>query len=204
MNGLAPADRRLARRGFTLVEMLVVIAVAAILAMIAVPSFQQSILMNRADTASNQFAAVLSMARSEAVKQGGTGVSVCLYSGTLPCAPAAVGGVYNWSVGWSVCCAPGSAAAGTPVSVQTGAALTAPMSNWGTTQTISFDSMGRLPVNSATLTFMFCPDGVDATKAYLVTVAPSGRVRVVTPVNGQPPVNDNGTSQTSCTAPSSL
>jgi len=186
--------------GFTLVELLVVVSIAAVLALIAVPSLQNAILANRGDTASNQFAAVLSMARSEAVKQGAT-VWVCTSAAGLPCPPSS-GVITNWTGGWSVCCTPGSVAAGTLLAVQTGAALSAPMTNYGSTSTISFDSLGRLPVGSTGQSFLFCPDGVDPTKSFLVTIQPSGRVRVVSPVNGQAPVNDAGVAVSACNAPS--
>jgi len=187
-------------RGFTLVEFLVVVSVAAILAAIAIPSLQNAILLNRGDTASNQFAAVLSMARSEAVKQGAT-VWVCVAGSPLPCPPGS-GAVTDWSGGWSVCCAPGSVVSGAFIALQKGVALTAPMSNFGTTSTISFDSLGRLPVGSTAQSFLFCPDGTDPTKGFLVTIQPSGRVRVVSPVNGQAPLNDAGVPEAACNLPS--
>jgi type IV fimbrial biogenesis protein FimT len=185
--------------GFTLVELLVVIVIAAVLAVIAIPSWQNFVLSNRGDTASNQFAAVLSMARSEAVKQGAT-VWVCISAAPLPCVPSSAN-ITNWTGGWNVCCAPGTVAAASYVPVQRGAALTAPMTSYGTTPTISFDSLGRLPVGSTAQSFFFCPDGVDPNKGYLVTVQPSGRVRVVSPQNGQAPLNDAGLPETACNAP---
>jgi len=187
-------------KGFTLVELLLVVLIAAILAMIAVPSFQSTILNNRGDTASNQFAAVLSLARSEAGKQGTT-VWVCATGAALPCPPISAV-ITNWSGGWNACCVPGSAASGTFVPVQSGAALTAPMTNYGTTPSISFDALGRLPIGSTAQSFLFCPDGVDPSKGYLVTIQPSGRVRVVSPVNGQAPLNDAGVPVNACNAPS--
>lgn len=187
-------------KGFTLIELLLAVLIAAILLVIAVPTLQSTILINRGDTASNQFAAVLSMARSEAVKQGTT-VWVCASVAALPCPPTSAV-ISNWSGGWNACCAPGTAASGTFVPVQSGAALAAPMTNYGTTPSISFDALGRLPVGSTAQSFMFCPDGVDPTKGYLVTIQPSGRVRVVSPVNGQAPLNDAGVPVVACNSPS--
>lgn len=56
--------------GFTLIELMVTLAVAAILLTVGVPSFQQLIRSNRLSTNTNEFVATLNLARSEAVKRG--------------------------------------------------------------------------------------------------------------------------------------
>lgn len=61
---------RNAQRGFTLIELMVVVAVLAIVATVAVPSFQQLIENNRLATESNRILSALSFARSEAVRVG--------------------------------------------------------------------------------------------------------------------------------------
>ncbi len=67
--------------GFTLVELMVTIAVLAILASIAVPGFQSIIQNNRATTMANELTTAVNLARSEAVKRG-VEVSVCPTGGT--------------------------------------------------------------------------------------------------------------------------
>lgn len=62
--------------GFTLVEVLVAMAITAILASLAVPGFQHLIQNNRSTAATNDLVAAINVARSEAVKQG-VAVSVC-------------------------------------------------------------------------------------------------------------------------------
>lgn len=54
----APALPSLARRGFTLLELMVVVAVIAILAAIAVPSYERYIRKSRAQTATADLAAL--------------------------------------------------------------------------------------------------------------------------------------------------
>ncbi len=55
--------------GFTLIETMIVLAVAAILVAVATPSFNQFMINNRSQSTQSFLAATLSQARSEALKQ---------------------------------------------------------------------------------------------------------------------------------------
>jgi type IV fimbrial biogenesis protein FimT len=79
--------------GFTLTEMIVTIAVSAILIATAVPSFKSIIKNNRISAQTNELVADLSLARSEAVKRGSP-VTVCISADLATC----TGGT-NWAVG---------------------------------------------------------------------------------------------------------
>ena len=96
--------------GVTLLELMIVIAVAAILAAMAAPSFNELIRDMRMSSASNQLFVDLNQARSEAIKRN-TWVLVCANpGGTNPtdCAAAT-----NWTNGWLICS--GTNATGTAV-----------------------------------------------------------------------------------------
>ncbi len=81
--------------GFTLLELMITIAVLAILAGIAYPSFQATIRSNRMATTSNELIAALSLARSEAVKNT-RGAAMCASVDGTGCDGDA------WSNGWMV------------------------------------------------------------------------------------------------------
>jgi type IV fimbrial biogenesis protein FimT len=201
--------------GFTLVELLVVIAVAAILATLAVPSLRATMQNNQLDTASNLFIAALATARSEAVRAPET--QICVFN--------PLNGS-SWASGWAVVSEtpvnppcpllPGTAGT-TPL--QSPAALPGQMTMFGGAKDgsasangpFSFDPMGRLVTVQGTTTatsliFVFCADGTTlAGKSRAVIVSPSGRASAAhiatTGANVGIPVDDTGTPIGSCTAP---
>lgn len=82
-------------KGFTLVELMTVIAIVAILAAIAFPSFQGSMRSNRVATTSNELLASFALARTEAIRSK-RGAGVCASANGTDCA----GG--GWNDGWIV------------------------------------------------------------------------------------------------------
>lgn len=64
----ARAPRRLAALGFTLVELIVTVAVFAILVAMAAPSFQATMQRNRLATTANELLAAAQASRSEALR----------------------------------------------------------------------------------------------------------------------------------------
>ena len=80
-------------RGFTLIEMMITIAVAVVLLAIVAPSFRQLISNQRIKTASFDLFSALNYARSEAIKRNATG-GVTLQAGAL------TNGA--WATGWRI------------------------------------------------------------------------------------------------------
>ncbi len=83
------------QRGFTLLELIVTVLLAAILITLGVPAFRSMILSNRLTAQTNSLVTVLTLARSEAVRRG-TDVWACgkVDSGN--------GGKVDWSSGVEV------------------------------------------------------------------------------------------------------
>lgn len=81
--------------GFTLVEALVVVAMLAVLASLAAPSFEGTFRRYRVDSARESFIATLQLARSEAVR---TGQRVAL--ARLTGCGVTLSATNDWSCGW--------------------------------------------------------------------------------------------------------
>lgn len=78
------------QNGFTIVELMITLVVAAILLALAAPSFRDMIANNRLSGTTNQLQAALNLARGEGIKRNGL-VTVSSASGSN-----------DWSDGWSV------------------------------------------------------------------------------------------------------
>jgi type IV fimbrial biogenesis protein FimT len=80
--------------GFTILELMITVAVLVILATVALPSLRSTIQNNRMTAQANGFLTAFQMARSEAVKRRGP-VSVCASSDGAACTG-------SWEDGWIV------------------------------------------------------------------------------------------------------
>lgn len=84
------------QEGVTLVELMVALAVAAILAAIATPSLRDFVQSNRVAAANNALITALHQARGEALRRGRQ-VAVCASANQRNCS-----GSSDWSTGWVV------------------------------------------------------------------------------------------------------
>ena len=90
-------------KGFTLIELMITVVIAAILLTVGIPSFRETIRNNRLTAHTNELVASLNLARSEAVKRNAT-VSVCKSKNGTQCNNCAggAGGDNGWKEGWIV------------------------------------------------------------------------------------------------------
>ena len=159
------------KRGFTLIELVVTLAVAGILLGIAIPNFQLFVMNNRMASQANDLITALSMARSEAVKRAAN-VMVC--SGTV--CPGAV----SWTQGWIV-----ADAAGNPIRVQQalgGSSTLTPGADVANTITFTSDGRTTIPTaaTAASTTLTLCPPAPAPTgvKGRAIQIERTGRTRV--------------------------
>jgi type IV fimbrial biogenesis protein FimT len=150
---MAASDRLRRRRrsaGFTLVELMTVMAIAGILAALAGPSFSEMIARQRLRTGAFDLVGDLLLARSEAIKRG---VNVTVTPGS------------TWAKGWTV-----DDAGAVRISQRDafGAGITSPS---GATA-VTFDRNGR---SAGTTAIELSSPKTDDNSARCVTVQPSGR-----------------------------
>ncbi|WP_225764129.1 GspH/FimT family pseudopilin [Stenotrophomonas sp. Marseille-Q4652] len=88
--------RRIRTAGFTLVELMVTIAIVAILAAIAFPNFEYTLRSNRVATTTNELIGSLALARSEAIRNP-TGAAICPSANGTSCDASGA-----WGDGWAV------------------------------------------------------------------------------------------------------
>lgn len=149
------------QRGLTLIELLVAIAVLAILLTAAVPGFRAFVENSRATAASNELATALALARSEAIKRG-LSASVCP-------------GDNGWDGGWRVLLGANCNAAD---NLRTWAESGEGISIASNRAVITFGALGGLETDPATISFTV--PGCSGNRARQLDVGPAGAVSVIT------------------------
>lgn len=151
---------RVKTRGFTMIELMVTVAVLAILAAVAIPSFTSTIERWRVRNTTEDFQSSFYLARSEAIKLGGD-VQMQPLDGS------------NWGNGWKV------------IDTQTGQDLKEVSSSQKITITgdrteVKFNRWGMVSGALPNFTFVFYPRGKSAADptARKIIASSGGRIRI--------------------------
>jgi type IV fimbrial biogenesis protein FimT len=138
-----------AQRGFSLIELMVVVTIAAVMLGVGVPSFREFTAGQRVKNTAFDFAAALLLARSEAIKRN------------TPVTLAHTGA--SWAEGWTV------AVGGNTLSTKEAPVNVAITPNPDPTAGVTYQANGRI---AGTLTFQF--SAANATAVRCVTISTSG------------------------------
>lgn len=151
-------------RGFTLVELMITLAVMAILLTVGIPSFQTIFQSNRLATQANEMIGAINLARSEAIKRGAN-VTVT----------ASAGGFQNgWCIHTGNACAAGTALRQFPAMNQMAIAA-------GGVTAIVFNAQGQKASPAGTITLLLSPTGCTsgtANYSRTISIANTGRTSV--------------------------
>ena len=171
-------------RGFTMPELLISVAVIAILLALALPAFNSLVLDNRITAMTNRFVADLRLARSEALKRGAR-VIVCRSSDVRAANPTCGGSSQTWTQGWLIFANNDANAifdTGTDALIKVGEGISdsqlSIISNSSGDASISFNPDASTNQSGATLHWAIC-DSRGASHGRRIEVPPAGRPRLL-------------------------
>lgn len=175
-----PTPRTRRPGGFTAIELMVTLAVTAILASLAAPSFKALFERWRVSSTVEQLKSTLFYARSEAIKRGGHVAIQKLPNNTNGCTTASDNA--DWDCGWIVCedtNANGKCTSGEPVLQRVDAPAKVQVSRTGGAASIKLNRWGL--VDGAWLGFNIVPaeQSVSNPAAKGLCMSTGGRIRVI-------------------------
>ena len=177
---VAPVSRRRPARGFTRIELAIVLAIVAILVRLAAPGLSRLAATQALAAQSSEFMAALRFARAQALQRG-SAVTICASAPTVP--PPACQGSHaaDWRSGWIVFAdrdRRGMPDAHSPL-LRVQQALQRSGGVAGTRGSISFTAAGYS--TDASSHYLFSPPveaALDAPPAVMVCVSKQGRPRL--------------------------
>lgn len=182
-----PRYRRVCEQGFTLIELIVVIAIVAILSAIVVPGLSTFVQDGRVSSNVNEFISSITLARTEAVKRGRL-VTMCRSSNAdAGNASTCLTAGDDWASGWIVyeesttadVASVGTRESGETIVIRRGALLSnVIVKSVPAMSRITFNSLGQPvgPAAAATLGFDFSVSNKSPRK---VCISRIGRVKVI-------------------------
>lgn len=165
-------------RGFTLVELMITIAIMVVVLTVAIPSFLSTIQNNRITTLTNDLVGALNLARSEAIKRG-VSVSVCAASDQNFTACGS-----DWTNGWFVFVNPDE---NTTFANDTTEVLLRVQQITGNDHNITsnpgisvatYNSNGFAAVGTGNVDFTLTADGCTANAGRVLSISTIGRISV--------------------------
>jgi len=155
-------------KGFTLTELLIVLALAAILATLAAPNFRDFVRSTRMTSEANSLLLGLNLARSESVKRG---QRITLSSTSTNT---------SWTEGWDMYDDTGVAGTkdGTDATIRVGEAIDPPLTMTGAANVVGYQPSGVLAPVPAVFTFDLCESDRNGETGRQITISVTGRVSI--------------------------
>lgn len=174
--------------GFTLLELLITIAITAIVVALAAPSFTDVLDDNILLTQTNQFATAINVARSEAVKRNNR-VFICKRIGNQ----CSTSNTTNWEDGWIIfedADGSGTLDSGEEISLLDPLRTGYTLRENNNTNWLAFSASGQASSNVATtftgIVFRLCSPDQDTTTARTLDMNAVGRTQILRGVTGCP------------------